>query len=275
MATYYINADTGDDTTGDGSQGNPWLTFNHTVDNSNADDTIYCQNSTALYVFTDKSIGARTVEGQSVDGVRFHSNGLSVSEGWTSSSNELAVVKNITFTDIISTGSHGRTFSCGSSGEFKFQNCVFKNLSGAAFLYLRGTNRTFTLESCIIYGLSTGHIFKKDGTSSNGVYNITNCLIHHSTTDMLSCKIFGDSNGTVTFNITNTIFYNNQGGSANNGNTNGIYNFNYNCYSSGYSFSFLSGTNNLTDTDPLLIEPDNNNYNLSPSSPCIDAGTLI
>lgn len=41
MASYYINTDTGNDTTGDGSSGNPWQTLLHAFTNSTNADIIY------------------------------------------------------------------------------------------------------------------------------------------------------------------------------------------------------------------------------------------
>ena len=46
MATYYINADTGDDTTGDGSSALPWATLSKGITGSASGDTIFAQNST-------------------------------------------------------------------------------------------------------------------------------------------------------------------------------------------------------------------------------------
>jgi hypothetical protein len=47
---------------------------------------------------------------------------------------------------------------------------------------------------------------------------------------------------------------------------------NYSCY---YNFVDPPAGSNNINSDPLLIDPAANNYNLSPTSPCIDAGTLI
>lgn len=41
MASYYVNTDSGNDTTGDGSSGNPWASFNHADTNSAVGDIIY------------------------------------------------------------------------------------------------------------------------------------------------------------------------------------------------------------------------------------------
>lgn len=44
MADYYCDASTGNDTTGDGSSGNPWATIQKAVDNATYGDTIWCSN---------------------------------------------------------------------------------------------------------------------------------------------------------------------------------------------------------------------------------------
>src|SRR6056300_187691 len=80
MATYYINADTGDDTTGDGSQGNPWLTINHAVSQiaDEEEATIFAQNATAVYTFSSKDFRDKVdkVQGESASGVVFDANNV-------------------------------------------------------------------------------------------------------------------------------------------------------------------------------------------------------
>ena len=49
---YYLNADTGDDSTGDGSSSTPWLTISKAHTEASSGDTIICQDSTAEYAFS-------------------------------------------------------------------------------------------------------------------------------------------------------------------------------------------------------------------------------
>ena len=70
MATYYLNADTGNNTTGTGTSALPWLTIAKAVTSSTTGDTIYCQNSTATYSWVLQDfVSGRTVTGQSAAGV--------------------------------------------------------------------------------------------------------------------------------------------------------------------------------------------------------------
>jgi hypothetical protein len=86
--------------------------------------------------------------------------------------------------------------------------------------------------------------------------------------------------GFINVNFKNSIIYNSTGSVFDLVlNTNNILSFTT-TYSDYFNISdpnsptIISGTGVIT-SDPLFIDPANNNYNLSPSSPCIDAGTLI
>ena len=48
MADYYADNTNGDDTTGDGSSGNPWATIQKAVDNATGGDTIHLANTSAF-----------------------------------------------------------------------------------------------------------------------------------------------------------------------------------------------------------------------------------
>jgi hypothetical protein len=267
MATYYINADTGNDTTGDGSQGNPWLTLSKANSSSTSGDTIFCQNSTNTYLFQNLSLGGKTIVGESLNGVIFSDQGTPVSTGWTSP----LLVDNITFDNITSSG--GGSYDRAFGGSYTIQNCIFKNITstdswrGGFFNSNVEGAYTATFLGCIIYNF-TGGVFCRTGTSTTNVYN---CVIDYTNS---SGAIFSGQ-GPGLFRFKNNIIYNDSGG------TKGTLSYNltgpifdYNCLYGLFSY-MPSGTGNLINTDPLFIDAANRNYNLSPSSPCIDAGTLI
>ena len=57
MAIYYINSVSGNDTTGTGAAGAPWLTMSKAHTSSATGDTIILQPASAVYTFPDLAIG--------------------------------------------------------------------------------------------------------------------------------------------------------------------------------------------------------------------------
>ena len=96
--------------------------------------------------------------------------------------------------------------------------------------------------------------------------NITNCTIVNNTASVNGGGIFGDYNDNLT-GVNNIIW----GNSALSGSqiyliTGGTFNCNYSDIQGGWV-----GEGNI-DSDPMFVDPANNDYNLQSSSPCIDAG---
>ena len=130
MATYYINADTGNDSTGDGSSGSPWLLLSKAHTEAASGDTIICQDSTATYAFTNQIFTKDlTVEGEQVDasGAVFDGNNAEVY--WVHDSVDLILSK-LTFTNANAAdqscllGSNGAT----TGASLSISQCVFHNL---------------------------------------------------------------------------------------------------------------------------------------------------
>jgi len=271
MATYYINADTGDDTTGDGSQGNPWLTINHAVDQiaDEEEATIFAQNATAVYTFSGLNFKNRVdkIQGESTSGVVFDANNVD-NVYWYN----MNTIEQCTFINARMIGNYKGMFQ----GSFTISNCIFhdiysnSNRSGIA----QGSG-THTFISCIFYNYTNvaglgGFFGRNDGQI---VYtNLYNCVFY---LNQQVTSLWGNANGDNTNALKNTIIYNDT-----------AYDcvlsmdtttMDYCCYyaaSTGEFSNIPSGTGNINQ-DPMLVDPANFNFNLSPSSPCIDAGTLI
>ena len=62
---YYINADTGNDTTGAGTAVSPWATLAKAYASSAVGDTIHFQSSTAHYALVTATMASRTLIGVS------------------------------------------------------------------------------------------------------------------------------------------------------------------------------------------------------------------
>lgn len=287
MATYYINADTGNDTTGDGSSSSPWLTISHAKDNVVDNDTIVCQNATAAYLFEQLDIDyGITIKGESAEGVVFSTTSAQQS-GWALTGDNYITLKFITFANIeISHNDNTYVLTAENSGAtMEIISCVFRDITintTAGFNWASGIiNKlylysTYIITGCIFYNIENrGIIVRKE---QNGLYtdiSFNNCVFNFTTatnTDIL----IGQNDPPTSFK--NCIIYNN---TANNksiatySNHLGVNtSFDYNCVYGLFS-NPITGTGNLLNTDPLFIDPAANNYNLSPTSPCIDAGTLI
>ena len=76
MATYYI-ATTGNDTTGDGSQGNPWATINKFFSAGSADDTLMIEDGTYTW-----STEITTLDGFTMTAVNMPTETAVARDGW-------------------------------------------------------------------------------------------------------------------------------------------------------------------------------------------------
>ena len=183
MATYYINADTGNDTTGDGSASNPWLTISHAKDNVVDNDTIICQDATATYLFERLTIGNTvTIQGQSINGVVF-STASDILEGWTMSTSKTLTLKTITFSDC--TVNTTQSYSCLFLGDMVVEQCVFTRLNvitgglywaSSIFNKVFSGYNTYVFNGCLFYdiydqGIIARHV--QNGLETNITFN--NC----------------------------------------------------------------------------------------------------
>jgi hypothetical protein len=299
MATYYI-ATTGNDTTGDGSSSNPWLTLQKFLDTSSDNDTLIVKDGT--YTLTaNVTISQRTIQAEN--------NGLAIFDGG-STTKYIFVGSTNTFTGLIFQNFHASsanntgifTYS-GTFGTTYFQNCTFKdNRLGYTTSSVRGPmfrasnaavadNATFDFNTCLFHGnnalqsgATRGCYFGGINEFNSATYvNMTNCTFVENKTDgtYVPNMFYSQSaNGFINVNFKNSIIYNSTGSVFNlvlNNNSIVSFTTTYSDYfniSDPNSPTIITGTGVIT-SDPLFIDPANNNYNLSPSSPCIDAGTLI
>lgn len=291
MATYYINADTGDDGSGDGSEGNPWETLATAVTNASASDTIICQDSTATYLFANQTIGLNnlTIQGESDDasGAVFDASGAV--RRWTISASTAVTISKITFTDILMTSSLGCPFDLnGANCTLAVSQCKFDaittNNSDFQSSGLFGANNdqpfTVSFDNCLFNDLiadgTGGALFSTNNiAASASTLTVTNCVVYQTTAANRHEYLFNSStSGVVTITATNNIF-DNQTGSTVTFNNNTTYSAQSVTYNLTNNITTVpSGTGNITG-DPLFVDAANNNFNLRPTSPAIKTGTLV
>lgn len=299
MATYYI-ATTGNDTTGDGSSSNPWLTLSKFLTSSEDNDTLIVKDGT--YTLTsNETISQRTIQAEN--------NGLAIFDGGNSEI-RFNIGGNNTFEGLIFQRFYGLTnnrigiFTYDTTfGTTTYNNCTFTNnrlgystsqVRGPMFYSNSGTSGDegiFIFNSCLWYsnyvsqsgGNRSCYFGAIGGTNCPMNATLRNCTFVNNITDGTDVNLLcytQSANGMNNITITNCIIYNSSGTTFNISYNDATFqNFttshsDYYNISDPHSPTILSGTGVIT-SDPLFIDAANNNYNLSPTSPCIDTGTLI
>ena len=122
MATYYINADTGNDSTGDGSIGSPWLLLSYAHGQATTGDTIICQDSAASYTFVNQSFTKNlTIQGEQNDASGAVFDALTGNVIWTISTADTTVnISKITMQNGYSSGNG--LFTLGSNAKSSIFN---------------------------------------------------------------------------------------------------------------------------------------------------------
>ena len=286
MATYYLNADTGDNANA-GTSALPWETMTYAHTTATDGDTIICQDSTAEYAFSTiiftKSL---SIEGVSTTGVVFAAGSTETQNRWyCNQTPALSLsVKNITFTTM-KTQNGGFYKNIIDSSNLTVDNCIFKNIkfAGSGIVgseIVNGLNdNNVTVTNCSFYGFiktSTSNVVICDGhlSGDTGTYTFTNNTIVDNETTVTSSEdaFFNAYAGQYAdWIIKNNIFYKAVEGelvSFSHASTT----FENNC---SYNFTRVpDGDNNIT-SDPLLVDIDASNFELQLDSPCIGTGVIL
>ncbi len=293
MATWYLNADTGNDTTGTGAIGAPYLTFAKALTVYIAGDTIYFQNSVNHFTFASATIDKNcTIIGQSKEGVILDGTG-GISQ-WIMRNATIAVSE-ITFYDAYtsSTSPYGMfsPTSNTSNTTITFTECDFKDIHSGGHLLGgivgnlaigAGTVVNVTFHRCRWFRYemtAASSSFFAQRAGAVGTFNITftECTADFKITVGGGYFYYQDNvaGGTVTQNIKNCIF------TVRSGTMNWRSIFGAAAFTTTYTtyygmtsvHSSITSQTGISQTDPLLVDPDNENFNLRQTSTKIDAGT--
>ena len=284
MAEYFINADSGDDVGGDGSSGTPWETLAHAFDNTIADDTITCQDSTATYAFVADTFDHNiTIQGEQDDASGAVFDGAGASVWWITTAD--IIIQGLTFQNIdFGSNETAVLVANGTALEVTISNCIYINISAnntySGIVMCMNANSIggigtivnvrvskITLDGSV---LCAGIVYVRDSTAD---VTLTNCSSYTEDLGALSSAFsVADRTSTVTFkNVIAQIT-----GSAEFaqyvGNGPKTVTATYCCFH-GYT-SPATGTGVIT-SDPLFVDAPNDDLRLRPTSPCIDVGTLV
>lgn len=290
MATYYIST-SGNDTTGSGTYGSPWLTLTKANASSTTGDIIILKNGTYTWSTYTQFTSARTYRGET-NGYVFLSNAdAKMAQSDAGTTGFVCVIEDIIFKNAQVSDSTVGIFKyvTGSTGSVTFNRCIFRDLVTSASAGGYGIfSSTSTADGYVKYYFNNclfDDITKDGGTSifySNAhqpeltvmYLSLINCVFTFTTGGSTTPTYImrGNYGSYIYPTIMNTIFYNSTGNSiAFGNNTNPSYD--YNCAYTGIT-SIPSGTGNLT-SDPLFIDLANLNFRLRPTSPCRATGISV
>lgn len=312
MATYYINADTGNDSTGTGTVLLPWKTIYKAYSMIANGDTIVAQNSVAHYTweqsagtyYVDHSTKGYTLTGQRYDGQgAIFDNGAGIPATRTKMGPYSYYYKNLTFTRIRNTGYGDGLFSVAYNtpltGLWNFDRVVFRDIDnynhgwprgalfapGFSFADYSGVT-SLTLNRClfdnlynsggtqisaIIGGMSQNPI--RPITILNSTFYMPTLGIYRLTHLYYGGAILGivfRNNIIVSLEPTNKLRLADTWSTAGIASNNCLYNLD-----PSYTPSWISSGTGTITSDPQLVDPSNDNFNLRQTSPCRDTGVVV
>ena len=293
MADIYFSP-TGDDDTGDGSEGNPYETISKAHTEASTGDTLYAMAGTHTWVTTTIT-KAVTIQGASPTTTIFDAGGTTADVYLRNTVNG-TIVNDITFTNNGTSSSDLPVIFSGLSNtttNIYFNRCIFYalyyNTTGGAsdsdqsiFGTAKGFSNTrcgtLNFNSCVFYDLKSttaaGYVFADVSWSSAEAttgLKLKNCSIYLPDDHTLAGIFRYNHSESVpsTRTMTNTII--SSVDALDFGAESG-----FTCtYSCLYNITDGPTGTGVITSDPLFIDGDNGDLRLRPDSPCIETGTII
>ena len=265
-STWYISID-GSDNTGDGSEQNPFATIQNGVDSANDNDTIFV--SAGLYFENINWSMANNIRliGSHMDSTVIDGEGVGKVIDNSDETAHPIEISNLTIQNGYSTGKGGG-ISLKMVGDILLKNIKVDNnqARNGAGIYIEGEGSASSIPTAL--NIENSVISNNSATTYGGGISLSGAIISSIMKNVTVVNNSAvDGGGGISAGsmgdyaiVVNSIFWNNQPTNAD-----------------GMIFPYYSnidipiGINNLY-TDPLFVEGDTN-FNLSDSSPCIDAGT--
>jgi hypothetical protein len=287
MTTFYIDPN-GSDSTGDGSEGNPWQTLMYAIDNTSgtseiiANDGEYTETLDSDNVdFSNRIIRSKN---NNPENCVFNFENV-ICERLRAS--EFCKILGITFLNMVPALGNRPIFRLFDAELI--DNCIFKNCyisqssAGRAGLMVESDVK---INACIFidcYAQSANTargLFGGNNVNRDYTITIENCVIYYSGTippnfqlpDHISYVTLGT--GLVVTNFKNNIFSiknDTLGSNAFKEEPGVTYNVSHSCIHNG---NYIGEDPSVITEDPLLVSPETNDFRLRPNSPCIGTGSL-
>ena len=294
MPTIYI-ATTGNDTTGNGTEGSPYLTKQKAHDVASSGDTIQCAAGTyAAETFTiTKTItvqGATGYTGEpttifngAADYVNITGDGITVifndckmtsqsqlshsDAGWCHVTNT-TVLNTLNLVRCVFRGQIIEMDGAGRGGIVHMGNPG----GGNAGITVNFTNCLFDSQVVNTNNSTDGFLVSAGANSGTLTLTFTGCTWYFATgtvpTNLIKAPFMG-----MTITSKNSI-WNNASGTNIAWKGGETATSSYSCFYTNWTDLPTLGTGDI-QVDPLFISPSTQNFNLRPTSPCIDTGVLI
>lgn len=295
MATVYLNAATGNDSNTYAQAQNPatpWLTPGKVNTSATTGDSVVMAAGTYTFASVTFSKSFTWVGAALANGLPTTIfNGAAAVVSW--SMYGTSTISNVLFQNTLSKNDNSPdaifVHKQAVAGLTTFSNCVFKSITsqattGKGGLCSIGSAASsfqvgFIFNNCvfinpIILAGTAGYLFGVDNVSQGSFqsFTLTNCTFYFSTSGVTALVgvhgLWNAHNAT----LKNCIYYNATGGTLKLRYDNTI------VLTMSYCDNYLmtnapAGTGNIT-SDPLFVDAENGNFNLRPTSPCLDTGSL-
>lgn len=300
MADIYCDSVAGNDTTGDGSSGNPYETLNKGITEASASDTVYLVPQATVYDFVSDTLPANLTIKSTGSISQFGTNAIidggSTAVQW--STTEDVTIENVVIQNAYSStgASPFKYYSTIGTWNITFNDCIIRETKNQLSTGARGgfvgngnsvsnvsTRLNVYFNRCRISNFS-------DNGSSNSAFVHTNgivylyfreCTIHNDSSNTINSIVAHYSISNPDPEFRNTIISNEHAtdlpltksynGTADYASTL------TNCCYYGTDATNIAGCTitSSVNADPLFLDAGNEDFRLKPASPCIDAGVIV